>query len=98
MDKELYDYLLNLDLKANEIEDMRAISPMLDHASIKDVTSVVNILNFYNYPKSELAELVYANPNILLSNTKKLASRLSTLASNGVDTEEYLKLNPYFAV
>lgn len=98
MDKELYDYLLSLKLTKNEIEDLCNLSPSLCDTSYSDAKSIINILNFYNYPKSELAELVCANPNILALDSKKLASALSGLVARGLDIEEYLKQTPSFAV
>ncbi len=91
MEEKLKAYLLDLGLSENEIEDMQIVAPLLNTISYEKAQSIINILKFYNI--DDFLELFYANPNILTSSPKRLASIVSNLLSRGVDVEEYLKQN-----
>lgn len=95
MEKDLEKFLLQMKFTKNEIEDMKNIAPTLDVTTLKEVKSVMQVLNFYGYPKEDLPELFYQNPNIMTMDEKVLMDELDKFVLQKVDIEEFLKNNPF---
>lgn len=95
MEKDLEKFLLQMKFSKNEIEDMKNIAPTLDVTTLKEVKGVMQVLNFYGYPKEDLPDLFYQNPNIMTMDEKVLADELDKLVLQKVDIEEFLKNNPF---
>ncbi len=95
MEKDLEKFLLQMKFSKNEIEDMKNIAPTLDVTTLKEVKGVIQVLNFYGYPKEDLPDLFYQNPNIMTMDEKVLADELDKLILRKVDIEEFLKNNPF---
>ncbi len=95
MDKKLEKFLLNMNLTNNEIEDMKNITPAYEHLSLCDVKYIIQVLEIYGFPKSDIPELIYLNPNILVLDKQTLIKKLDSLKANNIDIENYLKNNPF---
>ncbi len=95
MEKALEKFLLNLNLTSYEIEDIKNITPAYEYLSLCDVKSIIKVLEIYGFPKSDIPELIYLNPNILVLDKQTLIEKLNTLKANNIDIENYLKNNPF---
>lgn len=95
MNKDLESFLTNMNFTNNEIEDMKTIAPTLDNTSLSEVESVMRLLAHYGYPKEDLPELFYQNPNIMTLDKNTLKSTLDKLVAKNIDIEKYLKNNPF---
>ena len=95
MEKDLEKFLLQMKFSKNEIEDMKNIAPTLDVTTLKEVKGVMQVLNFYGYPKEDLPDLFYQNPNIMAMDEKVLAGELDKIVLQKENIEELLKSSPF---
>lgn len=55
----------------------------------------MQVLEFYGYPKEDLPDLFYQNPNIMAMDEKVLAGELDKIVLQKENIEEFLKSNPF---
>ena len=91
MYKDLENFLLQMNFTSNEIEDMKNIAPTLDVTTLNELKSIIQVLDFYGFPKEDLPELFYQNPYIMTMDEEVLMDELDQLVKNKEDIEEFLK-------
>ena len=91
MYKDLENFLLQMNFTSNEIEDMKNIAPTLDVTTLNELKSIIQVLDFYGFPKEDLTELFYQNPYIMTMDEEVLMDELDQLVKNKEDIEEFLK-------
>lgn len=91
MYKDLENFLLQMNFTNNEIEDMKNIAPTLEVTTLNELKSIIQVLDFYGFPKEDLPELFYQNPYIMTMDEEVLMDELDQLVKNKEDIEEFLK-------
>ena len=94
MDERIVEFVKKYEISDLEINDMLAISPMLEVQTFEDFMENVELLVSFGYPESDLDVLLLANPNLFVMSASDLNEELLALKKKGFDIEEILKENP----
>ena len=94
MDERIVEFVKKYEISDLEINDMLAISPMLEVQTFEDFMENAELLVSFGYPESDLDVLLLANPNLFVMSASDLNEELLALKKKGFDIEEILKENP----
>ena len=94
MDERIVEFVKKYEISDLEINDMLAISPMLEVQTFEDFMENAALLVSFGYPESDLDVLLLANPNLFVMSTSDLNEELLALKKKGFDIEVILKENP----
>ena len=94
MDERIVEFVKKYEISDLEINDMLAISPMLEVQTFEDFMENATLLISFGYPESDLDVLLLANPNLFVMSASDLNEELLALKKKGFDIEEILKENP----
>ena len=94
MDERIVEFVKKYEISDLEINDMLAISPMLEVQTFEDFMENAALLVSFGYPESDLDVLLLANPNLFVMSASDLNEELLALKKKGFDIEVILKENP----
>lgn len=94
MDEKIVEFVKKYEISDLEINDMIAISPMLEVQTFEDFMENAALLVSFGYPESDLDVLLLANPNLFVMSASDLNEELLALKKKGFDIEVILKENP----
>ena len=94
MDERIVEFVKKYEISDLEINDMLAISPMLEVQTFEDFMENATLLVSFGYPESDLDVLLLANPYLFVMSASDLNEELLALKKKGFDIEEILKENP----
>ena len=94
MDERIVEFVKKYEISDLEINDMLAISPMLEVQTFEDFMENAELLVSFGYPESDLDVLLLANPNLFVMSASDLNEELLALKKKGFDIEVILKENP----
>lgn len=94
MDERIVEFVKKYEISDLEINDMLAISPILEVQTFEDFMENAELLVSFGYPESDLDVLLLANPNLFVMSASDLNEELLALKKKGFNIEEILKENP----